>query len=321
MESTVSYSIERLNAISASCYGDLTFPSYTHLLFDLYELSPTLAFGASINGEPVGLVLGQAASSGIPGDVLSLCVKALYRNNGVATTLLKTLEREFQSRGCQNATLTYASGKPQTAALERVLQKLHWSTPAPKKLICRANRSLLNAPWASYSLPSSFEIFPWVEILTEEREAILEKQKAEKWIPDELLPFKYEAGLEPINSLGVRYKGEVVGWCLTQRRDKNVICYCCSFMRMDLQRRGRLVPVYIEAIRRQDTLTDKPEGIWVVPYKHQAMVTFVKRRMGPYLTHIAEFLESSKTYPSQAYPAFADQPYLTASHISGELQS
>ena len=161
-----------------------------------------------------------------------------------------------------------------------------------------------------YKLPSSFETFPWVNVTPQDREALERSQAEEHWIPQGLWPFDYP-DLEPANSLGVRYKGELVGWVLTQPREPDALCYCCSYMRPDLQRRGRLVAAYAEAVKRQIELTDKPIGIWIVPYHHESMAAFVLRRMRPYLISLAEFRESWKQLNEQS-EASSGERYLPA---------
>jgi hypothetical protein len=252
-----------------------------------------VGIGALAGGQTAGLILGEAVDG--KGTILSLAVGQAYRNRGIGSALMRAMEKELAARGASTLTLTYVTEKPTTAALVRVLEKCEWPKAQPKHLVCTSDKRMYTAPWmAGYTLPPEFEVFPWVELTAADRLQIERSQRTEGWIPEGLSPFDYEGSLEPANSLGIRFKGQVVGWLITQPREPDAVCYCCSYMRPDLQKRARLVAVYAEGVRRQVAFTTKPIGIWIVPFKHKQMANFVLRRMRPWLISLAEFHESKK---------------------------
>lgn len=285
--------IERLNSITSAAFNNFTYRAYQHILYGLESGGRVAAFGALVDGVPAGMSICEftPASS----NIVSICVGAEFRNQGVGAALLTAAEEELTARGSEQAVLTYATGKPTTPALERMLAKCGWPEPQPKHLICTSDKRMYTSPWMSeYKLPASFEVFPWSGVTAEDRASLERSQAAENWIPKGLWPFDYEGTMEPANSLGVRYRGEVVGWVVTQPREPDAVCYSCSWMRPDLQRRGRLIAAYAEAVRRQIEFTNKPIGIWIVPYHHESMAAFVLRRMKPWLITLAEFRHSKK---------------------------
>ena len=290
------YKLERLNIFTAWSYHALTFPSFQPLLYDLSPNSLNVAIGAYNSEEPVGLALAIIMPEKGFAKVGSIFVKPSYRRQGIGTALLMRLEEElYQQRGCTKAKFVYATGKLTTTAIEHLLQNCNWLSPEPEKLICKCNRTMLNAPWLKkYTLPDSFTIFPWVEITPTERVALQKQQEIDPWIPESLMPLQYENDLEPLNSVGLRYEGQVVGWVITQRFLPHTICYSCSYIRPDLQKRGRIIPLYAEAIKRQAAKPEIPNATWVVPFIHEPMVQFVKQRMANYMTYIEEFRSSFK---------------------------
>lgn len=293
------YTISPLNLFTAFPYRGLTFPSYQRLL---QGLSGTLiGIGASVGDRPIGLVLAEIQPDFTAAKVLSIFVEATYRCQGVGTALLAELEAELIRKDCGSAYLVFPAGKPALPAIMRLLQKSGWTEPEPRMLICRCNREMLKAPWLEkYTLPSSFEIFAWAEITPADRQNLLQQQEEQQWIPTSLLPFNYEGSMEPINSVGLRYKGQVVGWVITQRPAPDTICYSCSYIRPDLQHRGRIIPLYAEAIKRQAAHLEIPHATWVVPYVHETMVQFVRQRMGSYMSSLDEYRRSSKQFTAQA---------------------
>ncbi len=283
--------IERLNSINSAAFSAFTFHAYQHILYSLQAGGSIAAFGALVGGAPAGMVICEAAPE--TANIVSICVGAEFRNRGVGSALLAAAEQELAGKGAGIAAFTYATGKPTQPALERMLAKCGWPQPQPKHLICTSDKRMY-AFLSEYKLPPSFEVFPWTEVTPEDRASLERSQAAEQWVPKGLWPFDYEATMEPANSVGVRYGGELVGWLITQPREPDAVCYSCSWMRPDLQRRGRLVAAYAEAVRRQIEFTTKPIGIWIVPYHHESMASFVLRRMKPWLISLSEFRHSRK---------------------------
>lgn len=294
MQATGSgFELEELNVINAIAFRNLAYPAHQHALHQLGPESPIIAIGAIAEGKPAGLVLAEAR--GEKSAILSICTASAFRNRGIATELLNAAERALRTRDVPSASLTYVTGKPTTEALEKLLARCGWPVAEPKHLHCWTDNRVY--PWlAEYKLPESFEIFPWIDITVGDRVSLERSQAAENWVPESVWPFSFDGTLEPNTSLGVRYGGELVGWVLTQVRPPDALCYACSYMRPDLQRRGRLIGAYAEAVRRQIEFTDKTVGIWIVPYKHPAMAAFVLRRMKPHLVSLQEFRESRKEF-------------------------
>ncbi len=267
-------------------------------LNELKPAGPYVAFGARIDGKPVGLALGEIGAEGAC-DVRSLFVSQLHRGSGLGTALLLAIESELRNQGQQTVQISYLADRPTTPALERVLEKLHWGTPEAKMLICRTDQHIVEWEWyqrLEHPAPG-FEIFSWIDITNEDRHSILDRQQANPWIPEDLVPFQYEKDLEPINSIGVRYKGEPVGWVITHRVAIDTIRYTCSFIRKDLQRRFHIGPLYREAYTRQFK-EGIPFVIWLVPAQHASMVRFVKGRWGGEFASMNESKSASKTLNS-----------------------
>ncbi|NEQ87396.1 MAG: hypothetical protein F6K26_47470 [Moorea sp. SIO2I5] len=142
-------------------------------------------------------------------------------------------------------------------------------------------------------MPSSYQIFPWVEITQAERKRI-EEQQQQPWIHPDLVPWKYEKELEPLNSLGLRYQGQVVGWVITHRITPDTIRYSSMFVRDDLQKMARGMALVVNAIQRQAQV-NIPKYVFSVKKTNTAMSNFVKKHMSPYLTSFEESRGSFKT--------------------------
>ena len=278
-----------LNSLTAIPYQSFTFPFYRSQLQHLMPQGNDLAIGAVDGNQPVGLLLAEIEPDGTSAIVLSIFVKPSHRQQGIATALLNQLEQAVRPWDVKQLQLVYITGKPTTIALERLLQHSHWTSPTTSMIVCKSTTDrIADASWMKqYRLPSSFQISPWSEVTAADVHQMEQQQLDNPWIPADLAPSRQEGTLEPINSLGLRHQGQIVGWVLTHRLDLNTIRYTCSYIRPDFQRMGRLVPVYVEAIRRQHQ-AGICNGIWTVPVHHPAMFKFVKHRMVPYMTTVEE---------------------------------
>ncbi len=284
------YALNILEKSTTGKYEKFTFPCFRDLLRNIDGDRSVIAIAASHQEQPVGLALAQIRSDSKSAEVLSIFVEAAHRTKELGTALLKRLEQELRTRGCTTTEMVYMTGQPTTPALERLLQKCNWQPPHPRMLVCKGDYGKISlAPWIKkYShLPSSYSIFPWQEITAQERQAIAQQQETQPWIPEDLIPFKHENNFEPLNSLGLRYQGQVVGWVINHRLSSDTIRYTCSFVRKDLQKMGRIISLYAEAAQRQYK-ANILQCIWTVPLQHESMVNFVKRHWAPYLNSLEE---------------------------------
>jgi len=293
------YRIAKVGAGERPGFQALTFPAYRRLLGLFHPATDTVAVGARAGAEPVGLALAGHEDGDEATEVLSLYVHPEHRGRGLGARLLAALGDELAAMGVRAARLSYVSGSATAPAFERVLAACGWSDPVGHMLRCRCGPRILQAPWLHRRrLSAACEVVAWHDVSDAERADVDARQAASPWIPDDLVPWPYEAGCARLNSIALRYHGEIVGWVLTHVIAPKVYRYTCSFVRADLARRLYLVPLYLEAISRQHAAEgDDSVGIWTVPLHHAAMVTFCRRRMGPWLLSMDETRTSERRWP------------------------
>lgn len=277
-------------AEKAATFREQTFGAYRSCL-ENFDSERFLAVGAVVDGMPAGLILCRLEDKPLA-HILSIYVVPALRRRGFAAELLRRAEERLATAGFQELEISYRSGREITPGLEALLAREGWPPSSVRQIYCRTNGwKMLEAGWIqSMDLPPEYEVIPWSEVTDEDRASILARQEEKPFFLPELNPLVHEVNHEPINSLALRLRGEVVGWLITHRIDGKCIRYTCSYLRPDLQSVGRLVALYGEAMRRQiAVLGEDSTGIWTVPVKIPRMAAFVRRRFAPFLLDFAEF--------------------------------
>jgi hypothetical protein len=185
----------------------------------------------------------------------------------------------------------YMTGKADIAALERVFVKRGWQPPAMRTYTLRfTTDDAERMPWFG-RVPlrdRDFEMFAWSDLGQAERDALVASQHAQPWIPDGLEFWRHDhAGFDPVSSLGLRYRGAVVGWTINHRLAADTTRISGAFVRDELSRRGRLMALWTESITRM-----KADGVrWIssiTPVQLEPMVAFLARRCAPWATFCGE---------------------------------
>jgi len=297
---SMAFQYARLSFSDAQLYWGMTYPLYGPRLQLLRngDQAPIVAIGANEQGKPVGLALAELLKGGETAELLSVYTHAAYRRRGIATAMLGLLEEWLAQRGCRGLRAIFERGRPMTNAIQGLLRKCQFPSVRKRALIGRCSKAgIEKAPWLDkYLLPSAFDLFLWKDLSEEEKGALKERQKIESWFPEQLNPFQDEAFVEPLNSLGLRYKGEIVGWMITHRTARDTIRYTAVFIREDLQGFGLAIPLLIESIKRQVGSDKDPveKATFIVFTEMQGMVQFVRRYMAPYIDELNDSVETTR---------------------------
>ncbi len=296
------YAIDHLHAPGEAGCEAMTFPAYRHLL--ALEPCPRLpkepeqrlirpvALVARDGAAVVGLALAEAPlrrGDGSP-ELLSLFVHAAHRGRGIATALVEGVETALRESAFESVEATYTTGKPSIPAVERVFAKREWEPPQLRTVSVRFTLDeAVSTPWyGRVRLPAGAEMVSWKDVTPAEKAEIQESNRRDPWIPNSLQPWRHDVlGFDPISSLGVRYRGQVVGWMINHEMAPRTIRFTCSFMRKDLSRRARILPLYSEAIRRLHEAGFEC-GTFVTPTVYPEMVEFIRQHIAPYVSFTGE---------------------------------
>ncbi|MCG8435808.1 MAG: GNAT family N-acetyltransferase [Gammaproteobacteria bacterium] len=269
-----------LSAADTGAFQNLTYPAYRARLAD----DGICAVGALDNDIPVGLALAVPQDAETM-ELLSLFTLPKHRGRGIAGKLLTALEQRLREAGIKQLHCVYTEKPDTTEAVERLIEKHGWNAPRPRMLLCKSNYSLIKqAPWWNrFTLPAEYQLFPWADVNKAEARDVVKRQQKEHWVPDLLMPSEDDDPYAA-NSLAMRHENKIVGWCLCHQMNTVKVRYTKLFVHRDLQRRLLMLPMLCAAIEKQVELVGEfAQATWTTPFELQGMITFIKRRMRPYL--------------------------------------
>jgi len=304
-----AFAIDALQPGDVLACETMSFPAYRHLL----ALQPVLrlpaeaeqrliqpvALVARASAQPVALALAEVpvhATAGAP-ELLSVFVTPPYRGQGLATALVEALEETLRARGVASVEAVYTTGKSSIAAMERIFEKRGWEAPVLRTLTVRFTiAEALATPWYGRSgLPAGAEIFSWTDLTPDEYQRLRDSNARAPWIPNSLQPWRHDQiGFDPVSSVGLRYRGEVVGWVINHQVAPGTVRFTCSFMHPSLSRRARILPLYSDAVRR---LSEAGCAFctFVTPTVYPPMIEFIRRHCVPYASFTGETRGTSKS--------------------------
>ncbi len=278
-------------------WGPMTFPSYRPLLSSLGMAGPGLPVArlVRLGDRPLGLALARRdVDDPASAELLSLFVVSESRNQTIGTALLRALESDLSTAGVRRLYGVYMSGKPGVAALERVLAKCGFDPPVRRKVAVQfAPEEPSRAVWYRKArLPDESVVFPWVELTDDELAELKRSQRERPWIPPALEPWSCDQNIDALSSVGLRRKGEVVGWVINHRMKPDLVAFTISYMRPDLARRGAIFPLYVSSLKRLEGTGALCS--FVTDADFPDMMRFVLRHVAPYVRYCGETLGVSK---------------------------
>jgi GNAT superfamily N-acetyltransferase len=302
-------SIEALDRGQASGLVRMTFPAYRHLLGlepvprhpdegDFRPVQP-IAIGARQDDALVGLALAEVPVKGDrdSATLLSVFVDESYRRRGIGTALVEGVEAEVARRGHARLGVVYMTGRPLIDALETLLARRGWSPPATRAMTMRATLDELRRMrwYGRVRLPApDFEIFPWTGLTSDEKQWLATSQRAQPWMTEGLEPWRHDhAGFDEISSVGLRHRGQVVGWVINHRLAGGVVRFSGAFVRRDHARHGRIFALYTDSIERLSG-TGCREITCITPARYAAHAAFLRQRCAPVAGFFAETRGSEK---------------------------
>ncbi len=260
------YKIERLDLTRLdpellAVYEQMTERRYRHLLQP--PGSQTIAYGITFGGKPVGLALAEAKTllnlwnkfQFAVGEWHTFFIDPAHMQAHHFQEITEELTRELGKLHCKLIGFTFNAAYPIAPAFEKVLKTQGWEGPDLFMLRYHFVGDDFKPSWLKRAKRkpylAGYDPFPWKELTSEEREELKNLQENIAF-PETVLPFnEYEDPVDPLNSLGLRFEGKVVGWMLTHRIKPDTIRYSSLYIFPEHQSRGMAIKLLADSITLQ----------------------------------------------------------------------
>lgn len=252
------------------------------------------AIGATIDDKPVGLILSVLSQQEKAAEIVSFYVDEAYRKQDIASYLIEYMAQQLKSLDFRAIAIAYPDRTPETPAIENFLHKNGFSG---KKMVLAEfmfDYSHFAPPWfiKKYVWPKEFQVFPWTELTLEEINLINTKF-TNRYIPNVVYPFLGDSSFDPLNSLGLRHRGEVIGWVLTKRVQPEILCYENLYIDQEYQHKGYSIQLLVDSIRIH-VENEVKWGLFKVNINEASArwLKFIRQRLAPYADHIYEYYQA-----------------------------
>ena len=252
-----------------------------------------IAIGARFNGAPIGIALIDVHKILKTAAFYGLYLLPEHRQEGVGESLMEKALEEIKNEGGNVCTFKYTQEDPDTPALEKILTATHWKGPRPFMLRARFDPYTFDTPWMHYNYhwPPGYEEFFWRELSDKERISV-EEMEAQGRFPIALSPFHTPHKFEPMNSLGLRRNGSIVGWVITHRTDPDTVRYSSVFIDRSLRDRGLIMKLLADSLLLHARFPSK-YALLEMPHQivYPLWAHFIKKRLLPLAidtTHLVE---------------------------------
>jgi len=297
-----------LTTSDAAPFFGMTYRTYLPLLSYLADDSAGFAVGAFVENVPAGLILADRKPLPDATQIVSIFVAQPMRRQGIAGGLVARMEQELAECGVTEAFAVFPSGKDSTPHLERIFAEQGWSEPQPRMYLFQASEKsmdqLMTAPFMRPTeLPPDYVFFPWGEHTPNDRQIVIAGLEAGRF-PAMLSPYAEPAIVDPVVSLGLRYRGEIYGWMICHRIAPQTVRYTALYVRDDIPHKGLGIRMFTEAIKRHlnpARETTETIGCWGV-LANNPFAAFLQRRLLPVLPDVSVSLtrETRKVLTSGA---------------------
>lgn len=286
--------LEGLNEAQIERYKALSIPS-AHFLFA--EKESHLAFEAHLNDRLVGLIL--ASLRDFRALVQSMMVLESFRKQGIATALFGFFQDYVtQQKHITAIEIRYEQSSFYAPIIEKLISHYQWNPGSLYLVRCFFDVQKFKAPWFQrpFRTLSNVEIFNLKDLQPADR-TIIRYWEDQGRLIHYLSPLLDEDQIERLNSLGMRYHGQIAGWCMTCRKDLETIQYYALFMNQDLHLSGLGIALLAHSIRIQQGSPIR----WAIfeanlDYIDPAWKRFILKRLMPYADKIERMKSAFKVF-------------------------
>lgn len=278
------HTIEKVGSSNIHKYHGLTSVYSGNTLHNIVTNNSIAAIGASIFGKPVGLIWALPNTTEVDTPIIDkFFVIKKFRKKGIGSSLLQEMEKDLKQKGYKKVRCVFLrleNCDPHSRNIN--LTQLGWDEPSLESVIFKADLRIRNAPWFNnFKVPDDYGILLWKNISDTDKKKFRDQIEKDQWYPKNLSPFGPGKGVYSKSSVGMTYKGEFVGWLMTQHVNNEIISFSHGYVKPQLQKSARYLHLITAAVK-YSAENNYTKGIFTVSMKDKRMYNFIKRRFKDY---------------------------------------
>lgn len=270
---------------------------------DDISFSKIIAIGLEFEGNPVGIaVSGLYEGLGLV-EIFSFQIQKQHQNVDLGKEMMQKIESEGIRQEAAIITYHFRNSDPNFSFIQKVLKNKDWIKPKLFVIRYFFDCYTFNPPWYDHppKLPRSYKLFPWKDLKKTER-VQLEQEYNQGHFSDSISPFQKENTIEYTNSLGLRYKNEVIGWSITHTIATDTVKYTALYVKPQFQFLGYPIRLLVESIKLQQK-SSKKWSLFEINLEdvEPSWLKFVQKRLAPYALRTDETYQSWKALRSDTF--------------------
>jgi GNAT superfamily N-acetyltransferase len=279
-----------------SQYNRYTFPRVSEKVKTMNINDPLVAVIAKTGDTIAGMAVAEFDKAKSHSEIISLFVDKEHRKKGIGSRLVSYITRALASRGYSEARIYYRTDWESKGFISRLVEREKWTSPLTLMHIFKSSIAHKDeVKWThDRNLPEGMQIVQW-DGIDEKLKTDLEQQiSIEKIVHPYLSPFINKERIETMNSVGLLYKSSIIGWNITYRIDKDTIEYNNLFVRKEYRKFATLPIALLNSSVQIQFSSNIPWFIWIIDSADRRMLSFIYRRIGPFIDSDVLVMQTSK---------------------------
>ncbi|MFN3315541.1 MAG: GNAT family N-acetyltransferase [Raineya sp.] len=264
-------------------YEPFTYPSFQQKSKVRNLQEPFFVIEVVHGQERVGLAVLELLTKESLLKVLSLLVKEGHRRKGIATQILKVVEKIAFNNQLSILNIIFQNNWDSFKIMPNLLKKLAWNEPEKRMILVKlAYNQIVDLPWFKVeAYPPNLSVHRWVDLPEKDYEYIRNKQENEKWFNPPLSPFQLPDILVKTGSLVLKNeKDEVVGWLIVHKIAPRTVQFTAYFLDKDYRQTPATFNLLADSIQRMYAANEVDDAIFMFSADNEKMMFFAKAIAG-----------------------------------------
>ncbi len=259
-------------------------------------IDPLMAILVKSEDVIAGLAIAEFDRNKNYSEILSLYIDKEHRRKGLGSKLVYYINRVLARAGFDEARMYFRSDWESKGFIYKLVEKDNWTTPVTLMHIFKSNLAYKDKViWTEdLHLPEEIKIELWRDINRKYKDALKQLIENDKSVPQYLSPFINTGKIEPINSVGLIKKNEIIGWNIIYRINNDTLEYNNLYIRREYRTNIKLPIALISTSVKLQIKNNITNFIWLIDNSDLRMLNFIYRKIGHLIDSDILVMQASK---------------------------